>query len=126
MNKNIVLGLVGVVIIIMATYFLMSEDSKKVEENTKKTPEVVREVPTTLNGFFRKDLTEEERKDLDERLLSLSEIEKKVKKLLEDSYKNKSGKMGEAFMEAAMNMDMEKNELFIFVKPELMPDFDIF
>lgn len=126
MNKNIVLGLVGVVIIIMAGYFLFSDNT-----NNEKTVVEEDEIEFVVNDefgdfseFFKTNLTEEEQRNLEDVIIRLEEKMEEALKVLEEAYLNNSGNMGIAFEEANSIVEEIKAELLLFVDESKLYEFE--
>jgi hypothetical protein len=126
MNKNIVLGLVGVVIIIMAGYFLLNDDTdneKKVVVEDKMEL-VVNDEFGNFSQFFKTNLTEEEEKNLEDILARLEEKKEEALKVLEEAFTNDNGDMGIAFETANSIAEEIKAELLLFVDMDKSLEFE--
>lgn len=117
MNKNLILGVVGVIVIsvVIGGYFLMNGSSEEVEINTEEMNEVVYNEFGEFSEFVRSDLSETEKEELRGILTEIENEKEASIKFLTDEFKSKNGEMGEAFITVNESMDTVKSKLSIFL-----------
>ena len=127
MNKNIILGLVGVVIVIVVGFVFFTDDKMENSNEDKMEKKVEFEVKNMgeFARFFKKDLTDSERSEL-ETIINNNEVGQKIdsaKNILRTASNNKDD-MGSAFVKASTVMDEAKNILLPFIQEKFIGEYE--
>jgi hypothetical protein len=126
MNKNIILGLLGVGVVMAGIYVLTKEDTVKKEVVEVKDMEAIEDGSVRISDFLRTDLSEEEKVEVESILTEFESARASANKILDEASKSENGNMAEAFVQANQIMEDVKVKVLSFLDIQKSSEFEMF